>query len=278
MLAIYARPSYLGNRFPKATKDLSTQRISSRVRGEELAQFVKCKLNPIKRDSEDVCVWVKPMGLSYVRDGDYLDYLDGGRCGLNLDKRNGIRLIAASQNSFETLRQIYTNEVFLIPSQHLNWERYRHVRPNVTTCGYIGSPSPQAFKIYKEIGNRLSSIDLKFKTCFDFKTREDAVNFYRSIDLLIIGAWEFGDPNPHKIPTKIINAASFGIPTLAYPLGGYKEIECDYVPIFNMDGILQEADKFRQDDKYYQQFGERIRLKAEAYHIEKIAKMFEALC
>lgn len=79
MISIFARPSYLGNLYPKHTKELNTHRLSSRIRGEEIAKYGRFKLNPKSGYENDTCVWVKPTGLGHIRDGDWVGVLDGLR-------------------------------------------------------------------------------------------------------------------------------------------------------------------------------------------------------
>ena len=100
------------------------------------------------------------------------------------------------------------------------------------------------------------------------------MNLYKSIDLFVIG---FLDCNrPHIVPTKIVNAASFGIPTIAKPILGYKELKGYYVPANNIEELLAEAKKFK-DLKYYHHWAKKVLAMAEKYHIEKIAKLYRKL-
>ena len=277
MISIFARPSFIGNRFPRHTKDSSLLRISSAVRAEELASLIGARLNPTSGYEGDVIIHVKPRKLKLVRDGEYVDFLDGGKDLNSLKDRPGVKIIAASQSSYEYLKANFPNEIILIPSHHINFERLQHVRTstNVLQCGYTGSPSPITFRLYKDIGKRLEAAGLAFKTCFDYKHRRDSVNFYQSIDVMVIGDF-VGDDSVHKIPTKIINAASFGVPTVAYPLQGYKEIEGFYVRATTKEELVAEVLRFR-DTRYYNAFSQKVREMADRYHINNIAKLYEQL-
>ena len=168
-----------------------------------------------------------------------------------------------------------TNKIVLIPSHHINIERFRRERTEITTVGYIGSPSPIAFKEYELIGERLKTIGLDFITCFNFKTREDAINLYRSIDIFLIGDLPKSDTH-QKNPTKIINAASFGIPTIAHPVIGYKEIEGSYIHASSLDEMIAEAQKLK-DKKVYDEWSKKAYTMAEKYHISKIAELYKKL-
>jgi hypothetical protein len=276
MITIFARPSYVGNRFPHHTQDSATQRVSSRIRGEEIAEYLGCKLNPRDDYENDVCVWVKPAGLDKVRDNDWVDFLDDEPLLPYIYKRPKVKLIAASQRSYLELKKHFPNEMVLIPQQHINWDRQRRTRTEIKIAGYIGSPSPYAFKHYAQIGEELKKVGLEFKTCFDFQTKQDAINFYLSIDVLVIGAWELGDPSPYKIPTKIINAMSFGVPSIAYPLESYNEINGFYLEANNMTELLTQAKRV-QNTLFYMKEVNLIVHKSDKYHISRIAGMYEEL-
>jgi len=270
---IFARPSYVGNRFPRHTKDSTLLRVSSRIRGEEIAEFLGCQLNV---PGEGVNVYVKPAGLNRVKDGDWVDILDGENLIPFLKERPKVKVIAASQCSYDILKSELKNEIVLIPQQHINWDREKRIIDGIKVVGYTGSPSPYAFKHYKEIGQEINKLGLEFKTCFDFKTKQDSINFYKSIDIMVIGAWGLGDPSPFKIPTKIINAASFGVPTVAFPLRAYGEIEGYYLRANNMAEMLDQVNKIRNIDLYSDMIAKVIG-KAEQYHISRIANLYNQL-
>ncbi len=129
--------------------------------------------------------------------------------------------------------------------------------------------------MYGRIGKAVGKLGFNFVTFFkNSGPREKAADFYKNIDILVIGAWEFGDPNIHKTPTKIINAASFGVPTVAYPLRGYKEIEGFYLRANNMKELLSGVKKLKAE---YELWPNKLIKMAEAYHIENIAKLYHKL-
>lgn len=250
------------------------QLTSSKIRGIEMAEYLGAKFNP--EVGEGVCIHVKPKSLDKVKNGDYVDFLDSDPFLIDLLKsRTRVKVIAASQCSYETLVKQLPNEVVLIPSHHINQERKKRTRTEVNTCGYIGRHSPEAVAMYDEIAKELNKVGFNFTAKFSFPRRQDAVNLYMGIDLFVIGNYR-GDDSPHKIPTKVINAASFGIPTVAYPLRGYKEIEGYYVPAKDNSELVAEVVKFKDQD-YYSAWSAKVSDFAEQYHISKIAEMYRRL-
>ena len=245
--------------------------LGSIIRGKQIADWIG---GTYKGDRGDVNIYIKPTKLDDVQDGDWVDVSDGEWLVKHLKRRPKIKVIAHSLKTYEILKEELTNELVWISQQHLNWERHERDRKEINTCGYIGHPNELAFKICDKIGERIKSIGWNFITCFDYKTREDAVNFYKKIDLLVIGGWN--DP-PYKTPTKIINAASFGIPSVAFPTEGYKEFEGYYIPVKSLEEMIIEIEKFR-DESYYKEWSDKIKDKAEEYHISNVSEKYKNLC
>lgn len=275
MISIFTHPAFLGNRYPKLTNELTTMRVSSRIRGDEVAEYLGAKLNPKDGFENDVCIHVKPKYLDRVKDGHWIDYLDSLNLIYFLKERPEVNVIAHSQVSYEYLKNELKNNVVLIPSHHINIEGDKRDRKEITTVGYIGASSPEAFREYAKIGEKLKEVGLDFKACFSFKTRQDAIDLYKSIDIFIIG--DLPNCGTHqKAPTKIINAGSFGIPTIACPVPGYAEIEVSYIPAESLEAMINAA-KYLSDETIYERWSKKASAMAEPYHISKIAELYRTL-
>lgn len=273
MISIFAKPPYL---LTDASGGNFLQRVSSRVRGEEIAQYLGAKLNPKSGYENDVCIYVKPQSVNHIKDGDYVDILDDPHSLPLLKTRSGIKVIAMSQSHFEFLKTQLNNELFLIPHHHVNFERVLRTRKKITTCGYIGASFSHHHHIHNRVKEQLAKIGLKFIPLFHYQTRQDIMSYYKKIDIQIIGYFDYFNNSPYRHPTKIINAASFGIPTIAAKILGYKEIENYYVPVENMADLVREVKKMK-DKTYYNAWSDKIRKKAEKFHIAKIAKLYKNL-
>lgn len=275
MISIFTHPAFLGNRHPELTSELTTLRVSARIRGDEIAEYIGAKLNPKDGFENDVCIHVKPKYLERVKDGHWIDYLDSRNLIYFLKERPLVNVIAHSKVSYDYLRENLTNKVVLIPSHHINIEGLHVFRSDIRTVGYIGAASPEAFKTYAEIGEQLKAVGLDFKACFSFKTRQDAIELYKSIDIFIIG--DLPKANTHqKAPTKIINTGSFGIPTIACPVPGYAEIEGSYIHASTLDEMITAAEKLK-DKEIYDEWSSKALKMAEPYHISKIAELYKQL-
>ena len=247
MVSIFAEKNFLG----------------SIVRGKQIADYLGWKYRPAERDG--MCVFLKPKSLDKVKDGDWVDVSDGEYVMDLLKTRPGINVIAHSLYSYNFLKEL-PNKLVWISQQHLNWDRTTKEVEEIKVCGYIGGPSEQTRKQYDKIGKSLIDAGFEFLPCFDFTTRESCVEFYKKIDCLVIGE---SLQNPYKTPTKIINAASFGIPSVAFPLKSYEEW-IDYTPCLSDDKIVETVNSLQFHPN-------ELIEKAEFYHISNVAKRYEVI-
>lgn len=276
MISFFAKPSFL--RTDKTTGVFVT-RVSSRIRGEEISEYLGEKYNPQER-ADGLCVFLKPRGLDSIKDGDYVDILDEITLIPKLKERPGIKVIAMSQAQYEYLKENLKNEVFLIHHHNINFERFRRTRNENLVGGLIGH-SVVAYNFYNELKERLSKVGINFIADFNSQTRQNMIDFFKKIDFLVVWNSENYKDCFYSHPTKIINAASFGIPTLTQPIAGYKEFDGFYIPIkgfdfAGFDSMTEEAEKLK-DVNYYNQWSNKVFEEAEKYHISKIAELYRQL-
>ena len=55
----------------------------------------------------------------------------------------------------------------------------------------------------------------------------------------------YNDFDPFRHPTKIINAASFGIPSIATWKVGYREFEKNFILVFAFKELIEEVKKLK---------------------------------
>lgn len=275
-ISIFAKPHFFVED-PLIYSEPALGRGTSLIRGEQMAQFLGAKINPTSGYENDMRIYLKPRSLDHIKDGDYVDVSDSGDVIIGqLKKRPKLKLIASSLATYEYLKERLPNKIVFIPEHHCNFERMRRTRDKITTGGYIGAPNPFIFSMNPNIEKCLAKIGLKFLASYYFKSRQDVVDFYKKIDFQIIPHFWFDDSEIYRHPTKMISAASFGIPTIAARKSGYKEWEGNYIPVQGMDDILLEAEKLKNKD-YYNQWSNKIIKAAEPYHIENIAKLYRKL-
>ena len=279
MISFFAKHSFLANQRLPNSNDLTIVRLSSEIRAKQIAEYIGGKYNPKGGYENDVCIYIKPGNLDRVRDVDYVDFSDGLYTGLieKLKQRPKIRILAHSTYLYKYLKERLPNEIIYLPQQHLNWERVKRERKGMTTGGYIGSSSSISIKMNTALKEALAKMGMDYVMCYNWRSREDAINFYKQIDFLVIYGYGNSDEyNPCAQPTKMINAASFGIPSLANWQVGYEEFEGYYMRFKTMDDLAGEVQKLK-DENYYNKYAKRIINKAEEYHIDNIAKQYERL-
>ena len=276
MISFFARVTYFEEN-SKRGDGLYLHRVSSRIRAEEIANYlgIGVRVNPKDGYENDVCVWIKPKTLKPVKDGDYVDVLDELVFSISWFKeRPRVKIIAMTLYQYEYLKKNLKNEIILIPHHHINFERIQRKKNDVLTCGYIGAYSKNHLEIDKKIKKKLNEIGVDFVPLLDFKWREDAIEYYKKIDIQIIPYHDCRRSDVSIHPTKIINAASFGIPTIAIPFYGYKEVEGFYIPLKNIDNLVEEVKRLKEN---YVEWSNKVIRKSEEYHISNISELYKNL-
>lgn len=285
-LSIFAKQAFLNTNPNNAfiSKELSykgnghLQRVSSMIRGDQIADRIGAKFNPTEGFEDDTCIYVKPM----VRKGDdfnfegkknYLDIIDGHNLGQLLLKHPEVGCITCSQVDYETMKRSIPNKVVLIPQHHCNFERIIRFRGDIRTVGVIGTESsfdylPEGLeKSLKERGLNL----LKYSKFF---SREDIIDFYTSIDIQMV--WR---PYKKRLsnPLKIVNADSFAVPTIALDEPAFQEVKGSYLPCSDFTEFLYYLDNLIKEPALYRTLAKCGLVYANEYHINKIAKLYKEL-
>ncbi len=288
-ISIFAKPAFLNvaSSRPfkyegKPPRHGHLMRISSITRGEQIANQIGAKLNPTEGYQNDICIYVKPPstpGQDFLFEGSksFLDIQDAPGCIDLLKNHPEVVVISCSDWMSEVLKKTLPNKVITIPEHHCNFERLRRSRKEITVVGCIGTAG--SFKYMpKDIKERLAERGIEYRGFTKIFTREDVVNFYLGIDIQIIWRPQINSSsNQLRNPLKVINASSFGIPTIMYEEKSAEEMEGCYIPVHTLDEFLAELDKLRTDPKLYEQYSKRCIEKSEKYHIDKIAQLYRNL-
>lgn len=286
MISIFAKRAFL-NTSPNTSFESKEknyhgrghlQRVSSIIRGNQIAEKIGAKFNPESGYENDVCIYVKPhlkKGMDFKFEGKkaYIDIIDGANLGELALKHPEVGVITCSQADFELMTdELPNNEIVLIPQHHCNFDRLKRNSTSIKRIGVIGEEN--AFDhLPKKLDIELKKQNIELVKFSKFFSREDIIDFYMNIDLQIV--WR-----PYKKilsnPLKIVNSASFGIPTIAYDEVAFQEVKGCYSPAFTLMDILLKVNLFKQSD-FYKGFSERCLAKAEDYHIDKIAELYKEL-
>ena len=266
--------------------------FSSEIRGRQIGTALGAKLNPSEGFDDDICVLVKvlPKSLSRSRcvtinvDHLYLDILDYSGGIPWLQGRPWIKIIAASKSSEQFLRTRFPqNTIVYIPQHHCNVQRLLRPDRPIKTVAYIGlALTPPAWA--DTVSQAVAKMGLEMRYFTDFKTRQDVVDAYLQTDIQF--TW-YDDTMPDrwrqmKNALKVVNAASFGIPTVASFEPAY-EAECRdwYRPAPNLTDAMEliwDLKMSLDGEGLSRLFWTRhLPDIAEAYHIDNIAQLYRKL-
>jgi len=257
---------------------------SGEIRGRQMAAAVGGIIDANIVYPDDVLVFIKggpPQHIiDYVRQV-YVDVDDSYGSIPYLEEHPEVCPIAASR-----VGQRYLNErlgrdnVLLIPGHHCNFERFVKVTSDVKTAGFIGYPENLHLGV-DTLHSALGGVGINFVVKTDAKNREDVCSFYKSIDIQICFRKmdEKVNPAPElRDPLKLINAGSFGIPTVAYPEPSYvDEFNGCFLQVDSPENIPTQCLKLKNDGWFYHKMSMLVLQQAEQYHIEHIAPMFARL-
>lgn len=284
MISIFAREAFLnvnpGEPFKLRTKPPRghLMRVSSMIR-EQVIPYIGAKLNPKSGYEDDICIYLKPM----IRKGDdftfegaraYFDLIDGANLAQVAHRHPEVGIIVCSEADYKIMsKELPNNKLVLIPQHHCNFERMKRTRTGIKTVGVIGTKGafPYLPKGLKEALRERGIELLEFSTFF---SRQDIIDFYMKIDVQIV--WR-----PYKKilsnPLKLVNAASFGIPTIALDEKAFWELKGSYIPVGTFEAFLGALDGLINNPTLYDNYASKCIEASERYHISNIAKLYEQL-
>jgi len=271
-ISIFAQPPYVLRHL---------QRVSTIIRGEQIAAYMQnARLNPPSDYENDVCIYVKP---NVKPDQDfnfeghpYLDILDG------FDLRHLLRkhpdVIVFSDLDVQTLAKYVKNKIILIPHHHVNFERVKRERDTVIKVGIIGSYGAFPW-IPDEIRAGIADRNMELVEHSTFYPRMTVVDFYKKMDVIMVWRPYMRSNKPGLVnPFKIVNAAAFGVPTIALDEPAFQEMDGCYIPVNTPEEFLVQLDALRTSPTLYSDLAKTCILKSERYHISNIAKLYQELC
>jgi hypothetical protein len=254
------------------------------IRGGQMADALGGRVNPESGYEDDVCIYV--LG-SHRRDAGpevpyaYYDVMDCGLARLGrIEHRTKGGLIAVSQTQADELtRRNPGRAVYLLPQHHCNFAREARTRTDIKVVGCIGGDSAVQWP-HDAVARHLAAIGMEWKFEPHYAKRSVVLEFYRTIDVQI----SFRPTHPrypnllHMNPLKLSNAGSFGIPTVAYPEPAYvAEWRDDCLWGGSIPDIVRTIRRFQTEPGLYAEMAGRARVRAEAYHIDRIAGLYRQL-
>jgi hypothetical protein len=256
------------------------RRGSSLIRAHQIADFIDAKVNPKSDFEDDVCIFIKP---SYLRKGEtyelpgrkrYVDLVDAYQLFGWFLENPEINVIVVSKANLQDCLDIgLKNKIYPIPQQHCNFENILRPKREILTVGHIGNPDPYLFSNLELLTKSFKVYGLEYKDYYLYMDRNDVVNFYKGIDIQIV--WR-PDASAYKLknPMRIINAGSFGIPTVAYPEKAFKEIEGYFIPARTLDEMVEKVVQLKENEDMYFEYTQKVLDLSKNYHISEISKLY----
>ena len=258
----------------------SQRRGSGTIRGSQVAERLGstiARLNPTSDYENDICIFVKREPFIPFPKRSYLDVIDNVEFVRWLKEHPEMGAIAFTKPSQQNMeKNLNRNDIVYIPQHHCNFERY--VRPNrpikvVGCCGskfVLGHDTEDATKMFKKIG-----LELRYLIYPTY--RRSVIRWYCGIDIHICYRAYMKYYN-FKDSLKVVNAGSYGIPTVAFPEPNNElEFKDCYVPVTSFEELVEECQKLKNDEDYYNKISSRVLPKSEEYHIDNILKYYCAL-
>lgn len=247
---------------------------AGKIRGEQVASYLGAKLNPKSGFENDTCIYVKCVPPENYPNCSYIDVVEDS-AGLRWAKTHPhIGLIASSKSIYKYLGKILPNKIVLIPQHHCNFERVVRIRKEVKVAGIIGNNASFQYPL-GEIEARLNLIGMELKTLIKkrFTERQEVVDFYKQIDIQLV--WRPGSDGVLRNPLKLINAMSFGIPTIAYPEKDFDaELRGHFWEVLSIEEMIEKIKLLKDKEIIYSASSQLEIEKAEEYHIDNISKLY----
>jgi hypothetical protein len=273
-ISIFASPPRYFNRTPLFNYP-HLQKGSSMIRGEQIAKYLGAKYNPKSGYENDLLIYVKPgRNLKEIRKGAYIDVIDSPGLIMPLRRNPGLNIIVCSTTTRDYFkRKGHKNKIFFIPQHHCNFENIKRTKRKVTRVGVLGSAVSFSYP-HDEFRKQMKAMGLQFLTNFSFRNRQEIVDFYKKIDIQV--SWSTREEN-FKNPLRLVNAASFGIPTVTYPQIAFRDFKGNYLSAKTIKTMIKKIEKLKDDQDYYRWWSKKVTKAAEPYHISKIAKLYRKL-
>lgn len=265
---------------------------SGYIRGYQMAKYLGGKDNPKEGYENDLCIYVKLIPPEDHPKHTYCDVDDSPYQARWLLKHPECGVIAISLTAQEYLKNyLKRDDIYFIPHQHCNFEN--RVRPRdreVKVVGIIGCRSSFQFpanefkKMVEDIGMELRYEEDYWNT---YKSRRhqqemrlNVADFYLGMDVQVVFRPQayYRLLAPFANPNKMGNSSSMGIPTVAYPEKSYvREFDGCFLPANTIPEMIDWLKELKKNPVLYNDIADKNLERSKFYHIDNIAKLYEAL-
>jgi hypothetical protein len=256
---------------------------SSLLRGRQIAEALGVGCDPAVISSKETVVAVKCWHNDFPQfDHVYCDIVDSDSLLNILQASPHVGVITCTEKGRDYVSARIENEIRLIPHHHCNFENRTRSVKEPRVAGYVGSAGNLDLNP-AEIQKALGKIGIDFLVLYNdgmSLSREDICRFYLSIDLQLVFRKPRLIPNmpPElKNPLKLVNAGSFGVPTVGYPEPCFGAANGGFVQAMNLNQIVEACAALKSDRSLYRRLAESGRQQAQAYHVFRIAPRYRDL-
>ncbi len=273
---------------------------SPRCRAIDIAEHpdwpwpLDCPVEQVTKD--DIVIMVKCLNDKLVeRAGKiYVDIVDGiMRLHARIANDHRVGVIVQGEVNVKQAKSLWFkhNEIIALPHCHCNNERAERPKSRtVKTIGYTGTCAGFPPECWEEFKTKIESVGfvaihagnpiLKKENIGQF--RKICCAFYKNIDIAVsyrTKLWDLGYGPFMKGPTKINNAGSFRIPTVAFPecctiYNVHNPTSC--VLVTSIDEMVHACIRLREDRDYYDRIAGKAWHDAQEVHIDKIVKTYRS--
>jgi len=260
---------------PFGSAKIRAHQIAERLGGAVVDEPIDLNNPPkhivlVKVFPEDVCRLTERTTVWY-------DPIDTDSALPAVAKEPGVTVMAAGRTAAKYLRARLDNRVVLVPQQHCNFDNLLNERWPPRTVGYIGYEENLDLSV-DVLKEELGELGLDFVWKFMDKTVgwEEATAFYRTIDINISFRKPricSGLPPEMKNPLKIINAASFGIPTVGKDEAPFEEFPLS-IQVNSLGELVAACERLQKTAPF---FKPQLVDRAQEYHIDNIVRLYDEL-
>ncbi len=251
---------------------------SGLIRGEQIMNRALTRMPEMLSEDDDTVLFVKTFdyleSLRYKR--RFIDVID---CSFFFYENLNVEYIVVTEEAAKYARRRTARPVHIIPHHHCNFENLeRDSSREVKTVGWYASDD--RFQLdSKLMTSKLEAAGFEvIAECANSVERAEALKFYSSIDIHIVFC-----PRSNKIffpmelkgPLKVINAGSFGIPTVGYQEFAYKRFSMMHA--LDMNSIVDACLALREREVLYKYYAKASFKEAEPYHIDNILPKYKEL-
>jgi hypothetical protein len=252
------------------------------IRGQQMATALGGTFNRGDPEEGDVCIYLLALRPQPEPRYAYHDIMDSPLYAYaRMAKRTRGDMIAISNAHAGFLVERFPNRtIHYLPQHHCNFERVQREPRPALVVGTIGGYSAVQWP-HKSLERYFNEAGMVWRFADNVRHREQVVAFYKSIDIQFVFRPTHMRSNELRrclSPLKLINAGSFGIPTVAYPEPGYTSEWTDQCLWGDsLSECIRQAKRLKENPTLYEEVAGKAREKSEQYHIERITPLYRQL-